>query len=214
MPDDRRLQHARELYEQAVFGGDHGALASADTELDAVEADLALARGRIIHARFLADRQPDIHELALFELAAELYAALYDTRGEAEARFWIGCYYQVVRDDTAAALPALERSAALTDAAGDRLTRSYAVRHLGYAELAAGRLDAARELLEESLRLRRELDFQPGVAAALLALAEEAAGSGDKERARVLIDEATGTATACGAHGTLRWIEAFRAELG
>jgi hypothetical protein len=214
MPDDQRLQHAQELYEQAVFGGDHGALASADTELDAVEADLALARGRVMHARFLADRQPDIHELALFERAAELYAGLGDTRGEAEAQFWIGCYHQVVRDDTAAAVPALECSAALADAAGDRLTRSYAVRHLGFAELAAGRLDAARELLEESLRLRRDLDFQPGVAAALLAVAEVAAESGDKERARVLIDEAAGTATACGAYGTLRWIEAFRAELG
>jgi tetratricopeptide (TPR) repeat protein len=197
-----------------VFGGDQGGLATADIELDGLEADLALARGRVMHARFLADRQPDVQELALFERAADVYASLGDTCGEAEARFWIGCYHQVVRDDTAAALPALQRSAALADAAGDRLTRSYAVRHLGFAELAAGKLDVARELLEESLRLRRELDFHPGVAAALLALAEVASKSGDNERAWALIDEAAGTATACGAHGTLRWIEAFRAELG
>jgi tetratricopeptide (TPR) repeat protein len=209
-----RLLHARDLYERAVFGGDEGVLADADAELDGVEADLALARGRVMHARFLSERRPDARELVLFERAVELYEGLGDTRGEAEAVFWVGCYHQVVEGDTAAALPALERSAALADAAGDRLTRSYAVRHLGFAELAAGRPQAARELLEESLRLRREVDFQPGVAAALLALAEAAAEAGDVKRARTLIAEAADTSVASGAYGTLRWVEAFRAELG
>lgn len=212
MADDRLL-HAQRLYEQAVFGGDEGVLVDADAELDAVEADLALARGRVMHARFLSERQPDVRELGLFERAVELYVGLGDIRGEAEARFWVGCYHQVVKDDVAAALPALERSAALAESAGDRMTRSYAVRHLGFAELAAGRPHTARELLEESLRLRRELDFQPGIAAALLALAEAAREAGDVEQARALIAEAADTGAACGAYGTLRWIEAFRDEL-
>jgi hypothetical protein len=211
---DDRLLHAQELYEQAVFGGAEGVLVKADAELDGVEADLALARGRVMHARYLSERRPDARELVLFERAVELYGGLGDTRGEAEARFWVGCYHQVVEGDTAAALPALERSAALADAAGDRLTRSYAVRHLGFAELAAGRPHAARELLEESLRLRRELDFQPGVAAALLALAQAASEGGEVEQARTLIAEAADTSAACGAYGTLRWIEVFRGELG
>jgi len=41
------------LYESAVFGGNAEALSTGDRELDAVEADLALARGRLLHARFL-----------------------------------------------------------------------------------------------------------------------------------------------------------------
>jgi hypothetical protein len=42
---------------------------------------------------------------------------------------------------------------------------SYALRHLGIAEHTAGQLDAARDRLEESVRLRREIGFLPGVAA-------------------------------------------------
>jgi hypothetical protein len=42
---DERVRQARLLYERAVFGGDDGPLADADRELDAVEADLAVARG-------------------------------------------------------------------------------------------------------------------------------------------------------------------------
>jgi hypothetical protein len=54
---------------------------------------------------------------------------------------------------------------------GDKLTMSYAVRHLGIAEYVADRLDRARERLAESVRLRRELGFLPGVAANLVGLA-------------------------------------------
>src|SRR5205814_428005 len=150
--------------------GDASGLGVADRELDAVEADLALARGRIVHGRFLEDRTEDPHELALFERAAQLYRTLGDVRGEAEALFWIGTFYQVVRRDNDAAVPVLDRSSELAAQAGDELTLSYALRHLGIAEHAAGRLDAARERLEESVRLRRELGFLPGVAANLVAL--------------------------------------------
>jgi len=50
---DDRLEQTQRLYERAVFGGDAGALAEAERHLSAVEADLAVARGRVIHARFL-----------------------------------------------------------------------------------------------------------------------------------------------------------------
>jgi hypothetical protein len=53
MSADDRIEAARLLYERAVFTGDADALTTADRELDGVEADLALARGRIIHTRFL-----------------------------------------------------------------------------------------------------------------------------------------------------------------
>ncbi len=47
-------------------------MTAAERELDAVEADLALARGRVVHARFTERGHEDPHELSLFERAAEL----------------------------------------------------------------------------------------------------------------------------------------------
>jgi hypothetical protein len=76
------FERARLLYEQAVFGGDYGALATADRVLDAAEAALSLARGRVMHARFLAERHEQPGELVLFERVAAPYHKLGDTRGE------------------------------------------------------------------------------------------------------------------------------------
>lgn len=208
-----RLERARQLYEQAVFGGDAGALVAGDRELDAVEADLALARGRSLHARYLADQHEDPRELPLFERAAELYQRLGDARGEGEALFWVGTFYQVLRGDHAVARPLLERSRDLATQAQDTLTLSYAVRHLGFADAAAGQLQAAGEQLAESVRLRREIGFMPGVAAGVLAQAELAQESGDREQALALIDEAAVIARDCGALGVLGWTEQARASL-
>ena len=105
------------MYERAVFAGAAGPLAEADRELDAAEAGLAVARGRLNHARFLLRRdqdpaaaEEDPGELPLFERAARLYQAPGDGRGEAGALFWAGCLHQVVRHDNAAAVPVLEQS--------------------------------------------------------------------------------------------------------
>jgi tetratricopeptide (TPR) repeat protein len=201
-----RIEQAGRLYLRSIFTGDAGALTAADRELDAVEADLALARGRVLHGRFLAQReagqeQPaeDPRELALFEQARALYQALGDARGEAEALFWVGCCHQIVRRDNDAAVPALDRSLALSAEAGDVATQSDALRHLGVAEHAAGRLDAARERLEESTRLRRAAGLMPGVAANLVGLAYVAAGQGRRADALALADEAAAIAEASGA---------------
>ncbi len=210
---DDRLDRAKELYERAVFGGETEALAVAQDELDAVEAELALARGRVLHARFLADREENPEELVLFERAADLYRQRGDARGEAEACFWVGCFHQVVRGDGAAALPPLERSYALAQSVDDGLIASYAVRHLGFHAMEQGQLDLARQRFEESLRLRREAGFRPGIAAALLALAELSAHAGSPDQARTLLAEAATEAEDSGARGILRWIEAARAEL-
>ena len=84
---DGRVERAGQLYERAVFGGDVGALATAERELDAGQADLSLARGRIVHGRFLEERREEPRELTLFERAATLYGELGDVRGEGEALF-------------------------------------------------------------------------------------------------------------------------------
>ena len=196
---DERVMRARELYEQAIFNGTEGVLAKADAELDAVEADLALARGRVLHGRFLACDKEDPAELPLFQRSAELYRKLGDQRGEAEALFWIGCFYQVVWKDADGAAEALNRSADLARQAGDKLTLSYALRHLGVVAQQAGRLEAARSHLEESTALRRELGFLPGVAANLVGLIYIATAQGRTTDAHTLANEADTIAKAAGA---------------
>ncbi|MEU2614966.1 tetratricopeptide repeat protein [Micromonospora sp. NPDC007271] len=208
-----RIERARELYEEAVFGGRSAALATADRTLDGVEADLALARGRVLHARYLEEKVEDPRELELFEQAAALYQRLADPRGEGEARFWVGCVHQVIRGDEPAAIPAFARARELATLAGDCLTLSYVLRHLAFVDRAAGRLEVARERMEESTRLRRELGFLPGVAANLLALGYLAAEEGNPDRGLALVDEAMALAESAAAQGVQRWAAQARAEL-
>ncbi|MGC1213152.1 MAG: tetratricopeptide repeat protein [Micromonospora sp.] len=210
---DDRIEWSRELYERAVFAGNSGLLVTAERDLDGVEADLALARGRILHARFLAEGAEDPRELPLFERAAEVYRQLGDVRGEAESLFWVGTVHQVIRQDRDRALPAFVRARELAVRADDRLTLSYVLRHLAFAEQAASRMDAARELMEESTRLRRDLEFLPGVAANLVALAGLAISAGRRDDAKVLLNEATVIAESSGAYGVLGWVDQARADL-
>jgi len=213
MGADDRIERARLFYERAVFAGEVEALTIAESELDALEADLAVARGRVLHARFLDERNEDPHELALFERAAHLYQVVGDVRGEGEALLWIGVFHQVVRQDTDAAVPCLERSRELAVQVDDKLTLSYTLRHLGFAEHGAGRLDAARELLEESVRLRREIGFLPGVAANLVGLTYVAAAQGRHDDALALAEEADAIAEASGAQSILSQVQEARAQL-
>ena len=220
MSADERIERSRLLYERALFESDAGALAEAAWELDGVEADLALARGRVIHGRFLEQRaedpgqaHEDPHELALFERAAELYRARGDVRGEGESLFWVGCCYQVVRRDNEAAVPVLWRSLELATEADDTLTMAEALRHLGIAEHAAGRLDTARLHLEESTRLRREAGAWPGVASNMVGLIYIAAGQDRRDDALKLAAEAHAIAEASGAHALLRQIEEARSQV-
>lgn len=215
-----RIEQARQLYEQAVFSGDVSLLTDAERRLDAVEADTALARGRIIHARYLkesgsgettADEDPA--ELPLFERAITLYQALGDVRGEGEASFWIGCLHQVIRRDDEAAIPHLERSRQLAAQAGDSPTESEALRHLGIAAHRAGRLDEAREQLEESSRLRRADGAMPGVAANMVGLAYIAAAQQRRSDAIATLDEAYAIADEHGAQAIKGQIELARTRI-
>jgi tetratricopeptide (TPR) repeat protein len=220
MSVDEHIERSRLLYARALFEGDGGALAEAERELEEVEADLALAQGRIIHGRFLQQRaedpeqaREDPRELPLFERAVELYRAHGDLRGEAESLFWVGCCHQVVRRDNEAAVPILWRSLELATEAEDPTTMSEALRHLGIAEHAAGRLEAARLHLEESTRLRREIGAWPGVASNLVGLIYIAAAQDRRADALKLAAEARAIAEASGATGLLRQIEEASAQL-
>ncbi|RPE41598.1 hypothetical protein EDD90_4688 [Streptomyces sp. Ag109_O5-1] len=203
-------EHAGELFEAAMFDGDTSALDRSDDVLDAVEAPLSMARGKVLHVRFLNDRKENSRELTLFERAAKLYRRLGDVPGEADALFWIGCWHQVVKGDGATGRPYFERSYALAKSVDDRRTMSYAVRHLGFADKDAGHFDQARERLTESVSLRREIGFRPGEAAGLVALAYLAAETGNLPTALHHLDEAQAVAESCGAKAVSGWIEQAR----
>ncbi|WP_203907465.1 tetratricopeptide repeat protein [Rhizocola hellebori] len=219
MSVDDRIEWARKVYSQAVFGGDTSGLAEAERGLDAVEADAALARGLILHARFQSAPDDgslpveDPAELPLFERALVLYQALGDTRGEGEALFWIGCLHQFIRRDNETAVGYLQRSSQLAAQTGDHPTRSEALRHLGIAAHAAGRLDEARERLEESTRLRQEIGALPGVASNMIGLAYIAAAQDRRSDALATLDEAHAIAQAHGAHAIVAHIEQARTRI-
>lgn len=212
MDTDARLERARLLYERMAFAGESSGLARAERELDGVEADLAVARGRVLHGRFLQERREDPRELALFAHAAELYRALGDVRGEGESLLWMGIFHQVVRQDDTAAVPVLERSRELLEQAGDEEAQSYVLRHLGIAEHSAGRLEAARHLLEESTRLRRKLGFLAGVAANLVGLGYIAAAQDRRAEAMEMLREAADLAEGSGASSITRQVDDARAS--
>ena len=210
---DEKLAGAKELYERAIFNGEYDGLPQADRELDAVEAALLIGRGRIMHGRYLETQAEVPEELPAFERAADLYRALGDERGEAEAQFWIGCFHQVVRDDNTSALPALTAASELARKTGDQLTLSYALRHVGIAAHMAGDLEDARALLEESTALRRTLGFTAGVAANLVGLIYVAAAQGRSDDACALADEAAGLAASVGAVSVSEQVEAARSRI-
>ncbi|WP_030451696.1 hypothetical protein [Herbidospora cretacea] len=199
-----RIENAKTLYEQAVFAGTEGALDMADLALDSLEADLMLARGRITHARYLSGEGDG--DVTAFERAVDLYNSLGDTRGEGEALFWVGIYHQVVAGEDDVARPFFERARDLATQTGDRETLAYTLRHLAFASKGT---PEARELLEESTRLRRDLGFLPGVAANLVGLAYLARDEGRADDAADLIAEARETAERAGAHRVLQWADEF-----
>ena len=210
---DDPLARADLLNEWALFAGDEGARRRAGDELARAEALLALGRGRMVHAQYLAERKEDPRELELFERALELARSLDDRALEAHALFWVGLVHQVVRGDSAESLRYFQDSYDFAQELGDTLTMSYAARHLGFADLDAGRAEAAWTRFEESVELRRADGFLPGVAAGLLTLGEVAAEAGREEQARELLLEARTLAEQVGAEPFLRRIEEALAEL-
>lgn len=208
------IARANTAYDRAIFGGDFEALPGVLDELKRAEAAVALARGRLLHAKFMQewDRQAAYlaEEHALLSRAAELYRSMGDLVGEAEAVFFIGCFHQLAQDDNAAALPCFELALDLATRAGDDLMRSYALRHLGVVAHMGGNLADGRRLLEESTGLRRALGFTSGVAANLIGLAYVAKAEG--RDADALIAEAAELAESSGADAILRQATAFHSK--
>jgi tetratricopeptide (TPR) repeat protein len=206
------LERAEYAYHRAVFGGDPSNLDSALEDLaDDDTPPAQLARGKLLHARFLIEQVRDDAELDCFDRALRGFRADDDHRRQAEALFWQGCYWQVVAGDETRARGALEDAAQMSNDSDDALTRSYALRHLGIAAHNSGDLPTARQLLEESTGLRRDLGFEEGVAANLVGLCYIAAAQGRTEDAVRLADEAETLARHSEADAIRAQAEAARA---
>jgi hypothetical protein len=84
MDTDGRIQRAETAYERAVFAEDTGGLDDAERDLDAVEAELALARGKILHARFLETRASGASSAERHEREGELFQCAAELSGTRE----------------------------------------------------------------------------------------------------------------------------------
>lgn len=209
-------QHAlllgRVLTDQATFGGSENRAereACFDRALELVQAvnDPALlgaiwdAKGFSEHAAYLdSDRNAEPpHELEYCERGLELRRQANDTKGIAESLFHLGLVYGVVRQDHKQAMPYFEEAYRLAQAVGDDVMASYAIRHVAFAHHDAGNDPEAWAGLKESLRLREEAGFVPGVAMAQVALAYAEFDFGDKALAFALLEQAKTTLAALGA---------------
>jgi hypothetical protein len=88
-----------------------------------------------------------------------------------------------------------------------------ALRHLAIAAHGTGQMEVARQRLEESTWLRREIRLLPGVAANMVGLAYIAAVQQRSDDALALLDEASAIAEASQAHRILQQVNQARAEL-
>ena len=138
------------------------------------------------------------------------HRALRSPRRDSDNKDWPK---RVVRHDTAAAIPVLEQSLKLAAQAGDKAVQAEALRHLGIAAYGTGRPEVARQRLEESTRLRREIGLLPGAAANMVGLAYIAAAQQRNDDAQALLDQAGAIAEASQAHRILRQVSQARAEL-
>jgi tetratricopeptide (TPR) repeat protein len=208
---DERLERVSSLHDIESHEWSRARWEESEATLESAEASLSLARGRLIYEQFLrsgpggfpAPGADGRRALPHFQRAAELFRRRNDARGEAESLFWVGTLEQVLLRDFGAARVALERAKRLTLETGDRLVRSSVERHLGFVAMLSGDPAAARPHLEESVRLRRELEFWPGVVMALIALAEFEDEQHELASARRILDEAEALGREHGTHGAL-----------
>lgn len=230
LDDTRRAQvwlHiARTLNDQTIFAGVNNtqelgvALDNAMRFCQAAGDDSLLgvvwdSKGMAEHAHFLNHgrfQEPE-HELEFFERGLEYRQKAGEPRGLAESYFHLGLVHQVVRGDSKMGEPYFERSYALAKQANDAVMQSYAIRHIAYVRGDGGDMNAALHGFQESLTLREQAGFVPGVAMALFTLAEAEALQGDANKARADFERARTILSELGAPRPVEWIDAALAKL-
>jgi tetratricopeptide (TPR) repeat protein len=219
------LTTARMLIDQATFGGvdtlisrsaflDTALMRAQQVQNSALLGAVWNARGLSLHSTFLdtarTTEPPD--ELASFQRGLDAYQQAHDQRGIAESLFHIGLVYGVVRQDHAQALPFFTQSYELAQTIPDQVIASYAIRHIGFAQHDASQLDAAHASLQESLRLREQAEFIPGIAMALVMLAYAASELHQPTLALEHLQRAKTIFQQLGAEKKIGWIDQLIVE--
>lgn len=122
--------------------------------------------------------------------AARLRQAAPDGGRAASATFLAGLIADNLRADPATAQALFTEALAAAERAGDIVTESEALRHLGYWASERGDTAVARQQWERSAELRQEAGAVPYVLSQYLLLAELARDAGEETRARTLAEEA------------------------
>jgi len=121
--------------------------------------------------------------------AVALLRAAGDLAGELLALFVAGVCHGFA-DNSAAAADRHRTCIARADEVGERHMKALAVAGLGEHELAAGRLDDATALFQETIALERELDDRMGMAVGLDSLGRVAIAQNRGDRAALLLGAA------------------------
>lgn len=168
-------------------------------------ADALMSRGRLLYWRAFKSKQWAVPR-ALFDRAQKLYAGAKDTRGEAEAWFYLGLVEQQ-QDHLDAGDELFQRGLTLARSVKDGVLESFFHRHLAASAEDRGQLDQAQKGFVESLRLRLEGKACVLSPFAQITLAEfyEKTNPWEKanpwwEKIRGLLAEAAATATRCGSN--------------
>ena len=220
------LQKARVLSDEGIFRGINtlekreDSLAQAfalveSTGNESLLGNIYDAMGFSNHITYIdSDRsQEPENELDFFERGLELRRKSGTPEQVAESLFHVGLVYDVIRRDYDRALSYHEKAYKLAQEVGDKITASYAIRHIGFARLAAGELETAEQALRESLALREEAGFTAGIAFALAALAHLETQKGDKASALSRLHQARAILESLRATARVAWVDKHIASL-
>jgi tetratricopeptide (TPR) repeat protein len=141
--------------------------------------------------------------------AERLRAAAPDRARGAAATFYAGLIADNLRGDGAAARTAFAAALSAAEQAGDDLTVSEALRHLGYHHGEAGDTEQARQMWERSAELREGAGAVPFALSQQLLLAGLARDTGNPDQARAVAGQVRRWARALG----VAVLEAGAAEL-
>ncbi len=150
----------------------------------ATEAAVLHQLGWLMHFQAL-DRDRDAtlaaEEEELFQQALRLRRGLGDLGGVAESLFGVGLVHQVLRADSAAAMPYFTEALTLADEHADVMTRSEVHRHVGfYYAIEDVQPDKALHHLRLSLELREADGDDRWLPGGTLALGEAELELGDR----------------------------------
>lgn len=171
--------------------------------------DVHNAIGLSIHTDYLAgDRsQEPEDEMGHFEQGLELRRQGGTAAQLAESLFHVGLVHDVIRHEPEQAAVYHQQAYDLAMEANDKVTASYAIRHLGFTRWDADDRKGAAVALRESWQLREEAGFVPGAAFALITLAQLDEMQGDKTAALPKFQQARAQLATIDAPTRVQWLD-------